>query len=244
MDRSIDQRIRDSFHVPKSVVVKPEDKAEAREYSKSVYTIWQSVSGSLSRTVLLVFLLMALFELLVYQRIPTAISIGTFTLVNVPIIQIVLPTVVAFLLYDGSRLSVRWLRLELVYTELVKIYAPALEQNGLHYLLEPNLPSFWGVGAQSFEFAHTGNKSDAFIHQANRIVYTTMILIVPVAFECQAYYRLIQKFGYHNIFLWVNLVITILFGVCTALYTLFDRNDRAKRRRERQAARIDADHYR
>lgn len=159
MDKSVDQRIRDSFYAEWKVGLK--DEAEAREYSKSVYAIWQSISALLSRTVLSIFLLMALFELLVYQRTPTAISIGTFTLVNVPIIQIVLPTVVAFLLYDGSRLSARWLRLELVYTELVEIYAPKLRQNGLHYLLEPNLPSFWGVGALSFEFEHTGNRVGA-----------------------------------------------------------------------------------
>ena len=241
MDRSVDQRIHDSFY-DDQWKVQPKDEAEVREYSKSVYEIWKSISGSLSRTVLLIFLLMALFELFVYQRTPTAISIGTFTLVNVPIIQIALPTVVAFLLYDGSRLTGRWLRLELIYTELVKIYAPKLRQNGLHFLLEPNLPSFWGVGALSYE--RTGNLSDSFIHQVNRIVSYTMILVVPVAFECQAYYRLIQKFGYHNIFLWINLVTTILFGICTALYALFDRNDRAKRRRERRATLIIADHYR
>ena len=231
MDRSVDQQIRGSFY-DAEWKVQPEDETEAREYSKSVYAIWKSISDSLSRTVLLIFLLMALFELLVYQRTPTVIAIGTFTLVNVPIIQIALPAVVAFLLYDGSRLTGRWLRLELVYTELVKIYAPKLRQNGLHLLLEPNLPSFWGVGALSFD--HTDNLSDIFMHQVNRIVSYTMILVVPVAFECQAYYRLIQKFGYHNIFLWINLIFTILFGVCTALYALFDRNDRAKRQREQR----------
>ena len=238
MDKSIDQRIHDSFYGADPKV--PKDKDEAREYNKSVYGAWKSISGSLSRTVLLIFLLMALFELLIYQRTLTIISIGTLTLVNVPIIQIALPTVVAFLFYDGSRLTARWLRLELIYTELVEIYAPKLRRNGLHFLLEPNLPSFWGVGALSYE--RTGNLSDSFIHQVNLTVSYTMILVVPVAFECQAYYRLIQKFGYHNIFLWINLVITILFGVCTALYALFDRNDRAKRRRERQATRMDADH--
>lgn len=223
MDKSVSQRIRDSFYVADSMVL-PEEKAEAREYSQSVYAIWKNISASLSRAATLIFLLMALFELLVYQRTPTAISIGTLTLANAPIIQIALPTVIAFLIYDGSRLTGRWLRLEAIYMELVRIYAPKLSRNGLDLLLEPSLPSLWGVGALSFE--RTGNLSDSFMHQVNRTVSYTMILAIPVAFECQAYYRLIQKFGYHNIFLWINLVITILFGVCTALYAWFDRNDR------------------
>jgi hypothetical protein len=45
-----------------------------------------------------------------------------------------------------------------------------------------------------------------------------VIAIVPIAFECQAYYRLTQKFGYHDILLWVSLVITTLLLICTYTY--------------------------
>jgi len=38
------------------------------------------------------------------------------------------------------------------------------------------------------------------------------MIVVPVAFDCQAYYRLIQKFGFHNLLLWVSIVITALLG--------------------------------
>jgi hypothetical protein len=146
-------------------------------------------------------------------------------LVNVPIIQIALPTVVAFLVYDGSRLTARFLRLELIYMELIQIYAPKLHRNGLELLLEPNMPSLWGVGALSFQ--QTGNFSDSFMRKVNQTVSYILMYPVPVAFACQAYYRLIQKFGYHNIFLWINLVLTVLFIVFAALYTWFDRIERA-----------------
>ena len=53
------------------------------------------------------------------------------------------------------------------------------------------------------------------------ISYTTM-LVVPVAFECQAFYRLIQEFGYSYILLWINLTITALLLVCTGLYVLLE----------------------
>jgi hypothetical protein len=77
MDKSVSRRIFDSFHDAESKVHSPEDEAEAREYSRSIYAVWNSISVSLSRTALLIFLLVALFELLAYQRTPITISIGT-----------------------------------------------------------------------------------------------------------------------------------------------------------------------
>lgn len=225
MDIAVRQRIFDSFHDAESKRVLPKDEAEAKEYSQNVYAVWKGISVSLSRTALLIFLFMVLFELLAYQHDLTAISIGSFTLVNVPIIQIALPAVVAYLTYDGPRLTARFLRLELVYMELVRIYAPRMQSNGLELLLEPNLPSLWGVGALSFE--HTGNFSDSLMRKVNQTVLYVLSYAVPIAFECQAFYRLIQKFGLHNIFLWINLVITMLFIIFTAVYVWFDRVERA-----------------
>jgi hypothetical protein len=222
MDKSVRYRVLDSF---RDTQTDGSGKEQAREYSERVYAVWKDTSASLSRSALLIFLLIAVFELLVYQRTSTSISIGTITLVNSSIVQIALPTVVAFVFYDGARLSARWLRLELIYMELMKIYAIKQQQNGLDRLIEPNLPSLWGIGALSY--LQTGDIADSFIHQVNRIVSYTIILALPVAFECQAFYRLTQKFGYHNIFLWINAVITVLFGVCTALYAWYDRAERS-----------------
>ena len=106
MGKSVKQRVLDSFQGTGST-------EQAKEYSQNVYAAWKDISASLSRSALLIFLLMAVFELLAYQHTSTVISIGTFTLVNAPIVQIVLPTIIAFVIYDGFRLSARWLRLEL-----------------------------------------------------------------------------------------------------------------------------------
>lgn len=80
---------------------------EAKEYSDKVYAAWKDISVSLSRSALLIFLLIAVFELLVYQTTSTVISIGTLTFVNSSTVQIVLPAVIAFFIYDGYRLSAR-----------------------------------------------------------------------------------------------------------------------------------------
>jgi len=230
MRKPIRQRVLDSFQDAESGV---QDKEQAREYSRSIYAVWKDISVALSRSALLIFLLIVAFELLASQRASAVISIGTFTLVNAPIVQIALPTIVAYVIYDSFRLTVRWLRLELIYKQLVQIYAPMQASNDIDLLIEPNVPSFWGVSVLSF--MRTGNIGDSFMREVNRTVSYTMAFAVPVAFEFQAYYRLIQKFGYHNVFLWINIVITTLFGVCTALYVWFDRTGRSTWWRELQS---------
>jgi len=164
---------------------------------------------------------MAVFELLVYQRNSTVISIGRFTLVNAPIVQIVLPAIVAFVIYDGLRLSVRRVRLEGAYMELTRVYAPMQRSNDLDLLTEPNLPSMWAIGASGM--GGKGNADDRFMRRVNMVVSNTMMFAVPVIFECQAYFRLVQKFGYHNILLWITAVITALFGICTTVYVWLTR---------------------
>ncbi len=221
MDKSIEKRVSDSFRIG------PVDQVreDAREYGRSVYALWKDTSVSLGRIALLIFLLMAVFEVLVYQHASASISIGGITLANTPIVQIALPTIVAYVIYDGSRLTIRWSRLELISMQLMKIYAPEQQQNGLDRLIEPNLPSLWGIGA--LNSLRTGDIADSFMRRVHYILLPIIMIAVPVAFECQAYYRLFLKFGYHNIFLWINAVITTLLGVSAGLYYLFDRAGRA-----------------
>lgn len=72
MDKSVEERVSDSFHKGSA-----EQKREhAREYGRSVYALWKDTSISLGRIALLIFLLMAIFELLVYQHASAHISIG------------------------------------------------------------------------------------------------------------------------------------------------------------------------
>jgi hypothetical protein len=214
MGKSLERRVLDSFQGDQSAV-------EAKEYSEKVYAAWRDVSASLRRSALLIFLLMAVFELLVYQRTSSLISIGSFTIINAPIVQIVLPAAIAFIIYDGYRLTVRWLRLQWVYRTLMEVFAQKQSDNDLDILLAPSLPSLWGIGATSWS-AKMVTGADRFMFYVNLIVSPTLMIVVPIAFDCQAYYRLIQKFGYHNLLLWVSIVITALLGVCTAVYVALE----------------------
>lgn len=163
---------------------------------------------------------MAVFELLAYQRSSASISIGSFTLVNAPIVQTALPAIVAFLIYDGIRLIIRWLDLETAYIKLVKIYAEPQWHNDLDVFVKPQLFSLWNVGVAPSK--DTVLKSEEFIRVANMVISGFLIFLLPVGFECQAYYRLIQKFGYHYIFVWISVAVTVLLSIVTAIYVVLN----------------------
>lgn len=207
--KPISQRISDSFTDNGAITA-------AQAYADKVYTSWGDVTGSLRRSVVLIFLLAAAFEILVYQRPSSAITFGSFTFADAPLVQMVLPTVIAFLAYDGSRLTGRWVDLQITYSNLTRKLSPRLYQNDLHVLVEPPLPAFWPVGTVISE--NIRQRSEEFVERTATIVGVTTVIIFPIAFEGQAYYRLVQKFGYQNIFLWVNLGITLILLACTVIY--------------------------
>jgi hypothetical protein len=209
MAKSMEQRILDSFQGDEAA-------AQAKEYSKRVYGAWTALSTSLTKSALSIFLLMAIFELLAYQRASASISIGSFTLVNSPVVLIALPTVIAFMLYDGFRLSVRWLALETAYIELVKIYAKPQWSNNLDILVTPHVPSIWSIGTSPSDSLM--GRDDKFVDSVENILSPLLIFLTPFAFECQAYYRLVQKFGFHDILLWVSMAATALLMICSYIY--------------------------
>jgi hypothetical protein len=162
-------------------------------------------------------LVIVVFELIVYEPAGTVISIGTLTPGNAPIVQIALPVVVAFLFYDSCRLTFRWLDLQRAYMVLTRISAPAQRDNALDLLVAPNLPSLWAIGP-----SYARRRVDAFMTVIAWCITFIVVFVTPIAFECQAYYRLVEKFGYDNAFLWISAIITTIIGFYTGKYTLFN----------------------
>lgn len=199
MGKSVTNRVADSF-------VGDESASEAKEYADKVYTAWKDVSNSLSRNATLVFILISVFELLAYQRESAALTVGTFTFTNVPVVQIALPAIVAIVVYDGFRLTARWVDLQNAYQALTKKYAPRLSDNDLDILIRPSLPAFWSIGISAS--LKSGQFSDKFIYTASEALTIITAFALPLAFEAQAYYRLFGKFGYQNIILWFSVVIS------------------------------------
>ena len=210
MAKSVGQRILDSFTGPESIT-------EAREYAKSVYSTWKDISASLSRISISTLLLIIVFELIVYEPTGTVISIGTLTLGNAPAIQIALPAVVAFLFYDSCRLTFRWLELQRAYRVLTRLLAPVQSDNALDLLIAPNLPSIWTIGP-----FYARRRVDWRMIIIAWFITFFVVFVTPIGFECQAYYRLTEKFGYGNIFLWISASVTMIIGFYTGAYALLN----------------------
>lgn len=209
MGKTIDSRIADSF-------VGDESASEAKEYADKVYAAWKDVSSSLSRNAALVFILIAVFELLAYQKESIALTVGIFTFTNVPVVQIVLPVIVALVVYDGYRLTARWVDLQYAYQDLVEKYAPKLSENELDILIRPSLPAFWGIGISSSY--KSGQFAEKFINVTNGIVALAAAFALPLGFAAQAYYQLFGKFGYQNILLWLSVAITTMLTAFSLIY--------------------------
>ncbi len=209
MGKSIKQRIKDSFKGDEAAV-------QAKDYRDTVYAAWKDISSSLSRYTLLIVLLMALFELLTSERTSTSISIGSFTLANSPIVQIVLPTIIAYEVYQSYTLTGRWIDLEDAYIELTKICADAQNENELDELIRPFLPVLWGIGARPT--ASVARPIDSFNEDLGFTLFLFAGIIVPIAFECLAYYQLFHRFNFRNALLWISLIITTAFLISAGIY--------------------------
>jgi hypothetical protein len=209
MAKPIKQRIADSF----------DDDAAAKDYSDKVYAAWSDLSSALRRNAVLIFLLVAAFELLIYQKTSSIITFASFSLANSSFVQIALPTVIAFLVYEGWRLGKRWADLGEAYYALIKRIAPKASENDLDLLIRPMPPTFWAFGMADLPSEVT-QRSEIFMANLTLVFTITFAILFPLAFEGQAYYLLFQKFGYHDAFLWINVSLTVALLVCTIIYTV------------------------
>jgi hypothetical protein len=208
MAKSIRQRVSDSFDENEIAAVK--------EYSDKVYSTWVDTTSTLRRNAVFIFLVAAVFELLVYQKTSSTITFGAISVANSSIVQIALPAVLAFLVYDEIRLTTRWFDLEAAYYALIKKAMPKVDENDLDMLIKPVLPAFWAFGQPGSP--KIVQRSEKFNHSLTVGIGIIVIFIFPLAFEGQAYYKLFEKFGYHNTFLLINVSLTVILLACTAIY--------------------------
>jgi len=92
------QRIRGAF---------PDQPDEiSKDFADKVLDNWKDVSRSLSRTVTLFFVLVAIFELLAYQHATGSFTIGSFSFAKTSVVKIFLPALIAYLIYDAYNLTI------------------------------------------------------------------------------------------------------------------------------------------
>jgi hypothetical protein len=208
--KSVRQRIWDSFEGDLNLNYKL--------YEERVFSSWKDVSSSLSKSVFLILGLIALFELLTYQNTSHDLTIGSFSFANSSMVQVFLPTIVAYAIYDGCRLTLRWMDLQAAYLAISERDSAAISDNDLDLLIAPVLPAFWAVGKRLS--AQNADRGEKFILPMTISLASVTMIIAPLGFEFQAYYHLYNKFGAHNFLLWINVGITALFLVFAVTYMI------------------------
>jgi len=207
MAKSVHQRIWDSF--PDNPDVDP------KVYGERIFSSWKDVSSSLSRSVVLILGLIALFELLAYQNSSHDFTIGPLSFTNTSTVQVFLPTIIAYVIYDGCHLTIRWMDLQAAYAAIIEKSYPAISENDLDLLVAPVLPAFWAVGRRLS--AQNSDRAERFILPV-KVSLAAITAIVLSGFEIQAYCHLFDRFGLRDILLWANTGVTILFLSCTIIY--------------------------
>ncbi len=208
MPKPVTKRVSDSFG--------DDSVAEAKEYLSLLSDAWKDVTATLTRQTIFLFLLMGLFELLVYQRKEAQITIGSISIAGTSVIVIFLPTVIAYLIYDEFHLSARWTDINNAYYTIYTKIWPNQNENDLAEFVTPKLPGLWRIGTSVS--SENAMPSERFIFSVDRIVSVVAGLFLPFAFEVQAYIVLFTKFGFVNIFLWINVFICFSLVFATVKY--------------------------
>ena len=222
MPKAASERVLDSFK--NESASNSEDQSnllgDVKDYTQQLRSVWADVCKSVNRDAILVVALIVIFELLAYQGAGKEFTIGPFSFANTSIVQLCLPSVIAYLVYDLYALSIRASNTENVYTELMKQFASRIYSNDLHFFITPLLPSFWSpTNLLSDEIATT---ADRFAEFVKALLSAIVLMIIPLIFEIQAFYHLFEKFGSKNPLLWINVAITALLGCCSAIALILD----------------------
>ena len=117
----------------------------------------------------------------------------------------------------------RLVDLQNAYTIITELYAPKVSENQLNVLIRPTLPAFWNPE----ESLSTANElySDRLMSLATNIFSFIAVYIFPFAVEAQAFYHLFDKYGFHNIALWVNAAITTALLASCAIYNVIGSHE-------------------
>ncbi|MGD0928000.1 MAG: hypothetical protein ABR926_22695 [Streptosporangiaceae bacterium] len=195
---------------------------DVKDYTEKLLSTWKDVSASINREATLTLLLIAVFELLAYQSTVREFTIGPFSLGNATIVQIGLPFIVAYLVYDVLLLTQRLGDMEYAYDAISAKFASRIHVNALDSLIKPSLPTFWTPSNPLP--SDISRRVDRLREITGGFFSLITFVLLPIAFEAQAFYHLYQKFGYHDPLLWISAVITSALLSCSVLLLIFDES--------------------
>jgi hypothetical protein len=124
--------------------------------------------------------------------------------------------------HDVLLLTQRLGDMEYAYDAISAKFASRIHVNALDSLIKPSLPTFWTPSNPLP--SDISRRVDRLREITGGFFSLITFVLLPIAFEAQAFYHLYQKFGYHDPLLWISAVITSALLSCSVLLLIFDES--------------------
>ena len=168
-------------------------------------------SEGIRRSVLLLLLLMAVFELLSSTAV-SEFTLGPIRMTTASSIQVYIPTLVAYLNLETFMLALRASNLTRAYEEAFRVWHPPAAANQLHSLLQPRGSLYFAPTlTDPTEFSSPPEKLEFRVS----FVLSVIVLFIPILFEVHAFVRLFDRFHISSILVWLNLLLSLTFVALT-----------------------------
>jgi hypothetical protein len=187
MSRSLNEKVDEAFD--------DKDVEDAQKFLDLALSSLNQASDSISRTVLLMLLLAAVFELLINSSAIKDLTVGPITFNNTTLLQQFIPVVVAYLFYDTFRLTGQVFDNRKVYKAVIQKFQPKLADSGL---VDLALPKVRGPLSRERPIRGYPRRGDMLNDFFTSIIGMSAGFLLPILFELHAYYRLIQVYGSQN----------------------------------------------
>ena len=189
------------------------------EYLRDLRGRMKDISESSRRTVLLMLLVAATFELLDRAAV-TNVQAGPFQIKDLSLIQRVLPVIFAYLIYEETVLGVRYLYSMSIASEIARTFQPALKSSTLDGPLNPQGSPLFGP-----MLWHRSASRSYRLLALFTIVLRLGSLTAPLIIEAYAFYRLFRLFGAGDIIVWISVIFSFGFTLFAALVILTGLQD-------------------
>lgn len=180
------------------------DSNFVREYLKDLREVWGSTDASLTRTTFIIVVLAGTFVLIAGKGIGD-VSVSGLKITNLPLVQAVIPVVVAYLAFVQSISAAVAGRLMNVHDRLCEHYWPKFHEEGLDRTLRPG-NSFASTAVLSCSIANqTWKKPFKFLPAVRFVVY----LVAPPLFVLYSLVQLWQAQQHPGVSTLVIVAVTV-----------------------------------
>jgi hypothetical protein len=188
-----------------------DDAEKAQRFLDIIMASWKDISGSIRRVLLLIMLLIAAFELSLIPAAVKSLVIGPLSFGNTSLVRVYIPVLFSYLVYYEVILSEKWSDHADLYRTILYRFQPKLAKSLLMLTVHPIVPGPWDLSEFSDVYDYSRfSKSERFDHTVGFAATFFAFLIFPLAFDVQAYYELVNKYGAHNISIIVSIILSSL----------------------------------